>query len=632
MSNPLPSPSSLLDGLDALEKQLTAFEAGRLTQRFQKTSADGHSIVAVADGLGRLFSLNLDPALVAGSTAAALGPQVRDVINAALAAAQTSTAAAITTAAAGFAFPGLPAQGKAVPDYSAFPATVSTLTSAILTANPCNTSAVFTCVSGPVTAVVNAHRQIVTLTYASLPDSVDHLETSTIAAVNCAIDKGTDRKDDSSGAGQTIVDRANGLQGLVVYAGGQLLIDDRVAIVPVGGVGFGRIANAGTGQTNIGVEADTGDILSRGPVIVRDRGRVHGAIRTASTLQLGSNTQITGPVTQNAVVVLPDLLVNIGFTGTPKPAVSLEPNTQGSAGPDYYAGITVKTGSTLTLTASGVYRCNNFDIEPGATVILKASAGPIYIYVRDTFIFHGTINDFAGGFPNLFIGYFGSGAIVLESPFRGTIVSPNASMRLATVGPVGHAGAFHGGKDVEVSPDTRVLHQPFAVPYENLPGLIPPPPSRAALFGFEDLSGWTSAQGTLTWVLTPTTQGTFSLQVSGIKGKTEIVSPVFATDGISAPTKKVRVDLWISKNQPKPTAVGQYQLVVNVPSAGVSNVLVGSVPLTPLPRDAWSTLELTMTTAVANALTTAHPDASLKIVLDVTSGSGPYFLDNLRFA
>jgi DNA-binding protein YbaB len=631
MSIPLPSTSSLLNGLDALERQLTELERGRAPLRFERSSTDTF-IKVVADGLGRLVSVTLNPA-VATRPAATLAGQVKDVVNAALAAANAATATAISTAANTFALPGLPAQGQAPPDFVDFIAMVGSITSQLVGADPCNTTKVFECTVGPVRAVANGQRQIVTLVYTSpLPRFLAFLESCTVTAVNCAIGKATDREDDKEDGGGVIVDGGTAtFQNTVIYAAGELLIDDRVRITDQAGTGFGRICNAGMVQTNIGVTADVGQVISRAKVVVRDRGRVHGSIRTSGVLETQNNTEITGPVLENAAVILPELLVNVAFTGTPLPAINLEPNTQATAAPGYYAGITVKSGSTLTFTATGVYRCNSFQLEPQSRVIIR-SGGPTYIYARDTFIYRGRIDDQQGGFPNLLVGHFGTSQTTVEAPFRGTIVSPTAKIQLATVGTAGHSGAFHG-MNVEVFPDTRVTHRPFGVLYENIPNIVTPATPRARLFAFEDASAWRSPQPvSLRRVPNPVTQGKLALQISNITGRTELVSQPFTTAGLTAPTRKLRVDLWISSNQPIPTQVGQFQAIVRVPSAGINNVLIGTVQLTPLPRNVFSTMDLTMTQAVTTALTGNAPDASLTLVLDVKSGSGPYLFDNLRFA
>lgn len=94
--------------------------------------------------------------------------------------------------------------------------------------------------------------------------------------------------------------------------------------------------------------------------------------------------------------------------------------------------------------------------------------------MRDNFIYRGAFEDSAGGFPNVLVGFMGSGTAVVDSLYRGTLLAPNGKINLTTVGLPGHAGSFHG-KNVEVHPHTRVTHHPFGVPLRDVPGTQWPP-------------------------------------------------------------------------------------------------------------------------------------------------------------
>src|SRR5688572_17294920 len=126
MPTPLPNPATLLDGLMTLERRLSELERGFLAQSYAAASSD-NKIRAVANGLGRLISLSIDPALAAALPPATLAGQVRTVINAALTAANQASQAAMRTAALTLALPGLPARGQPAPDFTAFASTASTL-------------------------------------------------------------------------------------------------------------------------------------------------------------------------------------------------------------------------------------------------------------------------------------------------------------------------------------------------------------------------------------------------------------------------------------------------------------------------------------------------------------------------
>jgi len=53
------------------------------------------------------------------------------------------------------------------------------------------------------------------------------------------------------------------------------------------------ISNSGTGTTRIGVEANVGAVLARGPVDLRDRATVNGIAR-GSSFAVGNNVTLAG--------------------------------------------------------------------------------------------------------------------------------------------------------------------------------------------------------------------------------------------------------------------------------------------------------------------------------------------------
>ena len=467
----LPDPTTLLDGLLTLERTLASLEAGFAAQAYSAASGD-NKIRAVANGLGRLVSVTIDPSLVTTVAPATLAGQVQTVVNAALTASNTATQLAIKNAAKTLAIPGLPAQGQPPPAFTAFAATTSALSAKIIAANPCNTTSVFTCTSGRVTAVVNGHRFVVTLTYPSpLPTFAPHLEDDTVDAVNCALGKSTDRTDDTNTTVGKITGGSASFQNLCLYASNLLDIEHDVVVRDAAGTGYAQVGNSGTFLTDIDHDAHVGNVYSRAVVTLGFHANVHGFIRTASTVTGKSTATVTGPIVENAVVVLPDLSLNVAFPSTNKGLLVVLIGQQRTAAPAYYTLMQVQLNATLTLS-SGVYFCNDFDLQLGAKIIVNAAQGPVFLYVKNTLNYNGTFVDSAGGFPNLFVGYVGSLIVFLNKPFQGTLVAPNAKIDLQTVGSPGHAGAFHA-RDIEVDPNNTIQHHPFPIAYESLPGLNP---------------------------------------------------------------------------------------------------------------------------------------------------------------
>jgi DNA-binding protein YbaB len=623
MSTPLPSPQSLLSALNTLERALSDYERGREATTFSAASSDGKVNVSV-NGIGRVTRVQIDESQLTLAPTA-LATKVLGVVNSAIDAAYAATAATIASFASGLSLPGLPGYGSTAPDYLDFLPTADSIRTSILANNPCAGTTLYTCASGPVTAVVNRRRHVVSLTYpAQLPKFASYLAQRTLEALNCAVDKSTDAPDIDPTPG--IVDSRN-LNELVVYAKTRLTLADRVKIKGQGCSGWGNIANSGTVETNIGADAEVGNVLSRAKVVLRDRGKVHGFLDTGDVLENHPGTVIDGAVTEHAVVILPDLLLNVPFPSVIQGTIELEPNQQQTAAPGYYNRIHPKSGAQVFLSA-GVYYCNEFFLEPGSTVWLATTGGPVVIWVRSTFTFRGTVKTSgAGGFPRLFAGYLGTDTVIVESAWKGTLAAPNAKISVSTI--QNHEGAFHA-KEVQVQPDCGICHQPFELHYDQLPGTVPTGGVQPSLvdLGFENISGWSSPQAMLASASSPLSQGVKALVVTtSTAGLKQIVSDNFAASLAAQGCTRLMVDVYVPAGQ----TAGNLSVVISVPSAGVNNVNLGSLNFAGHPTNQFSQFEFALPAAVRTALDGNATDVKLELIMSSASGPGPWYLDNVRF-
>jgi hypothetical protein len=94
-----------------------------------------------------------------------------------------------------------------------------------------------------------------------------------------------------------------------VYARGSLKIDDGVSVqIPGVGGRAATVANGGPTETNLGVSARTGDMLSSASVMLRDRSTVDGFVKTAGTISTQNNVTVTGPRIERADLVFAPFL------------------------------------------------------------------------------------------------------------------------------------------------------------------------------------------------------------------------------------------------------------------------------------------------------------------------------------
>src|SRR5687768_16304987 len=163
MPTPLPNPTSLIGALLTLENTLTDFERGRSALRFNAASSDG-KVTAAVDGMLRVVTITIDRTELA-LLPTTLAAKVKDVVNVAIEQADTATRSAITSFANALALPGLPAFGSSTPDFVDFGFTAAELEANGIANNPCNSGTSYECRKGPVVAVVNAKRRVVSLTF-----------------------------------------------------------------------------------------------------------------------------------------------------------------------------------------------------------------------------------------------------------------------------------------------------------------------------------------------------------------------------------------------------------------------------------------------------------------------------------
>lgn len=256
-----------------------------------------------------------------------------------------------------------------------------------------------------------------------------------------------------------------GIGDFALAANGALRVGDRVKLVDARQAPAAA-ANAGTQETSVGVEAASGSVTSVAAVALRDRANVQGDVKSAGAITKGTAVVVSGLTSPSRTDLTPLVqeTVLLDFGGTSLGDRSYEPPASGervsSLAPGRYGKVTLKTNNRLNLT-SGSYVLDGLQLEPQARIVVDDSAGPVLISVRDSLLFKGKFEALSGQHPALRLAYAGTAAVVLESAFAGTLLAPNASLRLATIiPPARHVGSFYA-KDLEVSPDVTVEFRPY---------------------------------------------------------------------------------------------------------------------------------------------------------------------------
>jgi hypothetical protein len=244
-----------------------------------------------------------------------------------------------------------------------------------------------------------------------------------------------------------------------LFAESQLYVGDAVKLKNASGTAV-PIANKGSGQTYIGVEAQAGSVASVGPVDLRDRSKVYGAIECGGDVTPGNGVVVTGgTVEYSTALQLPSIKgFSVKFPATGGNEF-LDVGKVKPLAPGSYGSINVQRAAELQLS-TGTYYINNLTVESMGKVKANTTAGPIYLYIKSGLNYRGAVTDTTGRYDRIFWGYFGTAPVSVEAPLVGTIVSPFAAVSLKTVTGTTHRGAVFA-KQLDIQAQALFVHYPF---------------------------------------------------------------------------------------------------------------------------------------------------------------------------
>ncbi len=139
-------------------------------------------------------------------------------------------------------------------------------------------------------------------------------------------------------------------------------------------------------------------------------------------------------------------------------ALPIDPDKTVTLLPGNYGDITLGSRSKLLLQ-SGDYRIGAFQVEPDAEIILNKTTGPVRIHMR-SFVNHGKVIEKGGYFGQTLFAVSGPKGVVVEGPFIGTLLAPNADVTIGTGVAQEHRGAFLG-RSVLVRSKATLYHLPW---------------------------------------------------------------------------------------------------------------------------------------------------------------------------
>ncbi len=188
--------------------------------------------------------------------------------------------------------------------------------------------------------------------------------------------------------------------------------------------------------------------------------------RSAGTITLQNGATVSGTQRQHtSVQPYREVTLNVDFDAPSQGPVHLEPPNGSEERvttllPGRYSSVVIKSRNRVNLS-TGSYQFDSLDLEPQSRFVVDDAAGPVLVDVRDSLLFKGSIEGASGDQPAFRLVYVGTNSPAIETAFTGALIVPNASMRLATPPDRrAYSGTFVS-RDLEVSPDARVVLRPF---------------------------------------------------------------------------------------------------------------------------------------------------------------------------
>lgn len=185
-----------------------------------------------------------------------------------------------------------------------------------------------------------------------------------------------------------------------------------------------------------------------------------GAARAAGAIVEQEPVQVDGGTFEFVTVPETELSWSIQWPSEEEPLQTTGPDGPIlPVAPGAYAGLQIYARGKVQLS-TGTYYFGTLVSEPEAEILADTSLGPIFIYTRDQLIFRGPFVTTGGSPGMVLVGHVGTGTALLEAPFVGAIVAPNAALELRRPLFGQHEGVFFG-ESVQVFSDAHILHKPF---------------------------------------------------------------------------------------------------------------------------------------------------------------------------
>jgi hypothetical protein len=243
---------------------------------------------------------------------------------------------------------------------------------------------------------------------------------------------------------------------IVLYARNFLRISDGARVEMAPDLGIGAVVNSGAGGMLLSPDAVAPNLFSQSNVTMHARSQVLGTVYTGGVFIPSANAVVQGGVNEHALLDLPPMPVT-SIPGGSGENITLNSGQSRNLNPGTYGNVTVNSGATLRFNQAGTYVFASLKIQSSSTVL--ALVGSPLLKVRGTLEFRSSIRRSAGSPLLVFTNIQSNttGLIVIEAPFSGTVLAPQASLRIGNGSATFNSGSFFA-RDIEVHPHTTLRH------------------------------------------------------------------------------------------------------------------------------------------------------------------------------
>ncbi|MBN2340305.1 MAG: hypothetical protein JXR45_02400, partial [Deltaproteobacteria bacterium] len=249
----------------------------------------------------------------------------------------------------------------------------------------------------------------------------------------------------------------------------------------------------GPGLSEVAADAMIdGNLYAQGNCWFGERALFHGAAMCAKTIEEQNDVHADDGITPNATVETGNSFEwSVAWPVTMAEGIERQADAPAiDVPPGNYESISLHPRAEITLR-SGVYFMNSLYGDPEAIINIESNGDPIILYVKDSVTMRSALHHSTTS-ADFIIVYAGPDTVDLGGPFAGTVVAPNAMIRLAPLNGGAHEGSFFG-KRVELEAHTPINF----IPFDHWDWLMPPTISvgcvsrsaqlhSAALFSFEN--------------------------------------------------------------------------------------------------------------------------------------------------